>query len=146
MTKGDFCFNHKKVCLIEKKLPFFSKKNVTFLDTCYKIRRSGKILVFETLIKKLTGILTEIFGESVSPDETKELHEILIQKVEGLPPALMRTICLGWEGDLKDYSELAEVLSMVERKKVTVSAVKKRVERAIEIIKEELKNEYRKEN
>ena len=58
----------------------------------------------------------------------------------------MRTICLGWEGDLKDYSELAEVLSMVERKKVTVSAVKKRVERAIEIIEEELRNEYREEN
>jgi len=58
----------------------------------------------------------------------------------------MRAFCLGWEGDLKDYSELAEVLSIVEGKKVTVSAVKKRIERATEIIGEELKNDYREED
>jgi len=78
--------------------------------------------------------------------EAKEFHRIFNRKVEELPPALMRTICLGWEGELKDYAELADALSTVERKKVTVSAVKKRVERAVSLLEEGLRDEYGEED
>lgn len=94
----------------------------------------------------MSDIIQKIFPGGVPPDEKDELHRILNEKVEELPNSLHRAFILGWQGECKDYSELAEALSILERKKVTVSAVKKRIERAKDLLEEKIKNEYREED
>jgi DNA-directed RNA polymerase specialized sigma24 family protein len=72
-----------------------------------------------------------------------ELHRVFYEQVGKLPPALHRAFVFGWTGECKNYAELAEALSIAERKEVTEDAVKKRIERAFELLEEYLRNEYR---